>query len=581
MSQLLNNIRLRNKMLLIYFLCVFAPILLTNIIFYMNITNNVRDQRLQDINLAVEQIKNDFQLQVEDAVGLSSFLYSDYNINQILDRDFNQTEDYVEAYNTYVRPLLNNYNPLFSSIQGFTIYSDNNTLLHSGNVGILTNQVRQQEWYREGIEQAASQPIFLRTMTEDGRFLVFSLLRKMDYFSTSMYREKLVKIDFKMIDLNETFSNLNMPGSMYILNPRGEIEYTTDRSIDWQGSERVNYSSLPSSVIEFDKKFIGVSYLKGWRIVGTVDEDEIMSELWQFRYSIIWLAFIMTIIPTVIIRFMTRSINERIIRILKHMKRAKSQNFEMIEHGESRDEIGQLTVEFNSMISQIKALINDVYIADIQKKSMELERRKTQLNALQSQINPHFLFNALETIRMRSLMKKEHETARVIHSMAKSFRISLTWNRDLVTVREEMELVHCFLVIQQYRFEDKLIIQLDVDETTYDYTVPKMTLLPFVENACIHGIEPLKKGGTVNIQVAAEGEELLIRVWDNGVGMKADRVDQLYGYLQHDDIIGERIGIQNVIYRLKLIYGTDVRFELKSEPNKGTFIELRLPIRGQ
>lgn len=178
-------------------------------------------------------------------------------------------------------------------------------------------------------------------------------------------------------------------------------------------------------------------------------------------------------------------------------------------------------------------------------------------------------------------MKKEHETARVIHSMAKSFRISLTWNRDLVTVREEMELVHCFLVIQQYRFEDKLIIQLDVDETTYDYTVPKMTLLPFVENACIHGIEPLKKGGTVNIQVAAEGEKLLIRVWDNGVGMKADRVDQLYGYLQHDDIIGERIGIQNVIYRLKLIYGTDVRFELKSEPNKGTFIELSLPIRGQ
>ncbi|MFD1907679.1 sensor histidine kinase [Paenibacillus rhizoplanae] len=90
----------------------------------------------------------------------------------------------------------------------------------------------------------------------------------------------------------------------------------------------------------------------------------------------------------------------------------KTQQFQTIMHGESRDEIGQLTLEFNSMIMQIKALINDVYLTEIQKKSLELERRKAQLNALQSQINPHFLFNALETIRMRSLLKQENETAK-------------------------------------------------------------------------------------------------------------------------------------------------------------------------
>src|SRR5690606_33078744 len=103
-----------------------------------------------------------------------------------------------------------------------------------------------------------------------------------------------------------------------------------------------------------------------------------------------------------------------------------------IKTKETLDEIGQLTSEFNRMTLQIKSLINDVYVADIQKKNLEIERRRAQLNALQSQINPHFLFNALETIRMRSLIKKENETAKIIHNMAKIFRSSLTWSKDKI-----------------------------------------------------------------------------------------------------------------------------------------------------
>ncbi|MFD2877163.1 sensor histidine kinase [Paenibacillus rhizoplanae] len=122
----------------------------------------------------------------------------------------------------------------------------------------------------------------------------------------------------------------------------------------------------------------------------------------------------------------------------------KTQQFQTIMHGESRDEIGQLTLEFNSMIMQIKALINDVYLTEIQKKSLELERRKAQLNALQSQINPHFLFNALETIRMRSLLKQENETAKIIQSMAMILRSSLTWNKEWVSVEEELGFILCF-----------------------------------------------------------------------------------------------------------------------------------------
>lgn len=182
----------------------------------------------------------------------------------------------------------------------------------------------------------------------------------------------------------------------------------------------------------------------------------------------------------------------------------KTQQFQTIMHGESRDEIGQLTLEFNSMIMQIKALINDVYLTEIQKKSLELER-KAQLNALQSQINPHFLFNALETIRMRSLLKQENETAKIIQSMAMILRSSLTWNKEWVSVEEELGFILCFLDIQKYRFEDKLSYHIDVQPEAYACVVPKMVFLPFVENASIHGIEPLKKAEALRSASAWRG----------------------------------------------------------------------------
>lgn len=130
----------------------------------------------------------------------------------MLDRNFTQTEDYVEAYDLYLRSTLNNYSPFSSSLQNKTIYVDNPTLLNSGNIGILSGEVRESVWYKEWMQEASSQPIFVRINEADGRFQSFSVLRRMDYFADRMDKEKLVKIDFKTIDLMEVFANLNVQG---------------------------------------------------------------------------------------------------------------------------------------------------------------------------------------------------------------------------------------------------------------------------------------------------------------------------------------------------------------------------------
>ena len=571
----MNDTRLRNKMLLVYFLCIFIPMIITNTIFYNTISDNVRDRRVRDIDRAVEQIRNDFRTHIGEAVELSAFFYADYNTNDALERAYGSEAEFLDAYDQYLWPVLNNYSSISNTLQNITIYVDNPTMLHSGNIGWLSEELKQTSWYSSSMLDSRSYPAFTR-METDGEFDYFSLVRRLDYYARRMHYEKLLKIDFKMIDLMEVFTTLNIPGDLYLINPEGQIEYTTNPDINWRES-LVPYAVESKDIIEFKKDFGEISHLSGWTIAATVHDTEVIEEVRKSRGFILWSACLMIVVSTVIILLIVRSINTRVVKVLKHMKKVKNQNFEMISGEESSDEIGQLTVEFNHMIMQIKTLIDDVYVAEIRAKSLELERRKAQWNALQSQINPHFLFNALETIRMRSLLKKETETAKMIQSMAKVFRSSLTWNEDQIPVEKELEFVKCFLDIQQYRFEEKLEYTLDVSPEALVCKVPKMIFLPFVENSCIHGIETLAEDGRIDIRIAVIGNELVFTVSDNGGGMRQEVVDMLYRYLESDDMMGERIGVQNVIYRARMIYGDKFGFDVNSRLGEGTQITLTLP----
>lgn len=574
-------------MLILYILSVFLPIVLTNVIFYNVTTENVKNQRMKDISRAVEQINNEFRSEVEDAVTISSVFYTDYNLNQILETDYKEPADYIEAYDTYFRRILNSYTPVYTSIQSIKIYVENPTMLHSGGVGYLSDEVKQTDWFRLLKKRNNAYPIFIRTQQEDLYLKskenvmrdTFSIIREMNYFESKNKWQKFLKIDLKTSTIDQVFQNQNLQGNIYLVNDKGQIEYTTDPAVDWR-RETVAYDSLefPPDAIAFHAESSYVSYLENWRIIGTISEEEVLKDVRQSREFVIVLACLNIVIPTLIILWITRSLHERLVRILRHMKKVKNQHFDTIKQAEFSDEIGQLTSEFNRMTIQVKSLIDDVYIADIQTKSLELERRKAQLNALQSQINPHFLFNALETIRMRSLIKDETETAKIIHNMAKIFRTSLTWGKDRVMVSEEVEFIVCFLEIQKYRFEDRMNYRIHIDPSARDCMVPKMMFLPFVENASIHGIEPLRHGGKIEVQVERDVDMLIFSISDNGIGMDEEKVKQFYGYLESDEELGERIGVQNVIYRLKLIYGDRFQLLIKSMPGQGTFIRVVVPV---
>ncbi|MCI3925120.1 sensor histidine kinase [Paenibacillus sp. TRM 82003] len=577
----LNHVKLRDKMLIVYFLCVLVPIVLTNVVFYTVTTNNIRNQKIEDIGITLEKAKNDMRSQFDVAHGISAVLNTDYFLNESLERHYDSPGEYVDAYHENIFWTVNKYTPAYNSVKNITIYTDNPTIISGGFVLSLTDEVRQAPWFQE--IDANADPVIVRHghLAPVGYEYVYSMIRKLNYTTENQNQwVKIVKIDIHPDAIRQVFSSLSLDGDVFLVDENNVIQYTNRRDIGWMFTEtKYDASFLPSDVITFEERYAEAG-LEGWRIVLAMSDESAFQELRKSRGFILYLAVTNVVLPTAIILWIVKSITSRLIRLLRHMKKVKTGSFETVAYSDDRDEIGQLTSEFNRMTLQIKTLIDDVYIADIQKKDLELKRNKAQLHALQSQINPHFLFNVLATIRTRSMMKNEEETARIIANLAKIFRKSLQWGKDWVTVRDEIDLVISFLEIQKYRFGDKLNYQIHVHESAYERTIPKMMLQPLVENASIHGIEPLKQDGAIDITVEHRDRSLYFTVKDNGVGIDKPSMDRLLRSLRNSEDMSESIGMKNVYYRLRMYYDGDADFEIASVPGQGTEIRIRIPDDG-
>ncbi|MEH7416883.1 sensor histidine kinase [Neobacillus drentensis] len=572
-----HNVRLSKKLLIMYICSVFIPIVLTNIIFYAVTINNVKQQQMHDSQLALNQISNDFGKIIDDAVGISSSLYTNTNINLFLEKDYPSDMDYVDDYDTYLRTF-NQSSPINPSINSIRFYTDNPTIIYSGGVYPLTEEIKKSAWYKQLMETNYTSPIVLNSMI-DNQTSTFSIIRKLDYFNFNN-KQKIVKIEINPATIEKIFNNVTFKGDIYLLNNKGEIEYSTKKNLSWR-EKLIPFSKISKTnkTVLLNSTYLDQAYLQNWKVVGTVSEKTLLKTVNKSGRFIIYLAFINIILPIVIIILISRSFLRRLQRIFRHVKKMGDQNFEKIPDPEYTDEIGILTSEFNRMVKKIEELIQDVFMANIQKQEMEIKRNRAQLSALQSQINPHFLFNALETIRMRSLMKEEIETANIIHNMAKIFRNSLTWGKDMVTVRSEVNLVLSFLEIQKYRFGDKLDYEIDIDDAAEHCMIPNMALQPFVENASIHGIEPLKGNGKISVKVTVNQDILTCIVMDNGVGMRQDKKEEILYSLENEDEMGKSVGIKNVFYRLKLYYADQFRFYVDSEKEKGTIITIKIPYK--
>ncbi|WP_158602191.1 cache domain-containing sensor histidine kinase [Cohnella endophytica] len=321
-----------------------------------------------------------------------------------------------------------------------------------------------------------------------------------------------------------------------------------------------------------DKRLISHDFspFTGWHVFVVQPKRLLLKELDQI--SIITIAFVsLCLIAAIFLSwFGTTLITKPMRKLLKSMRLLQNGDFTQRVQFATRDEIGQLGHGYNVMVRRIEELINDVY-------DTKLKQKEAELKTLQEQINPHFLYNTLDMIYWSARKQQENELSEMVYALSRMFRLRLNNGQSMITLEQELELVRHYLHLQRYRFKDRFAYEIRASPEQLELLIPKLLIQPLVENAFLHGIEPLNEGGLIQVACDMDDSCLRIQVIDNGSGISARRLQLLNGDNQ-DAKPG--FALKNIQERLLLAYGDEAALLIESTEGRGTLVTLRIPRTG-
>lgn len=327
-------------------------------------------------------------------------------------------------------------------------------------------------------------------------------------------------------------------------------------------------------------KMNGIRYLirfdtseeTNWKVVNLIPINELNRSINNMRMSTTAVTILLISLTLAFILLISRQIVLPIKKLSQLMKIVVKGDFSVKIDIKSKDEIGQLANSFNNMTNQINKLINEILKDKVERKELELQM-------LQYQINPHFLYNTLESIQMMALINEDEQTSDMAYALGKILRYGISKNHEIVTVREELSNLTDYVMLQKVRFEDIFDIDIDIDPQLDDYKIIKLILQPIVENSIYHGLKDTPSGGMIKILGYAKDENILFQVIDNGMGMEPEKVVELNEYINELNDSFTSIGLKNINKRIKLRYGDFYGIQVTSQVNVGCTVTVVLPIQ--
>lgn len=306
--------------------------------------------------------------------------------------------------------------------------------------------------------------------------------------------------------------------------------------------------------------------LKGfnWYIASITPYDFINSDIQSLRKEMIIISVLFILVILIFSYFLYSSIKVPLYNLLNKMKRVSKGDLTVEVNDFYKDEIGVISDNFDSMLRRVNDLIKKT-------KLQEIEKRDLEIRMLQAQINPHFLFNTLNSLKWTALMNQDYTVSEGLSSLAELLRNTIIDKNELVTIKEELDNIKNYVVIQKIRYGNSFDVEYEVDENLLDNKVIKFILQPIVENSIIHGIDENKENQKIIINVTEEGEEILISIKDNGKGFNSKEK------VKDNKLSG--IGWNNVDERIKLTFGVGYGTTINSEVNKGTVVRIIIPKR--
>ncbi|MCL6591296.1 MAG: sensor histidine kinase [Firmicutes bacterium] len=586
LDRLLNDFSISQKMMLIFVGCVILPFLIQNIFYYNATEKNIQNEVMQRLTQSLSEKTGKVNGCISGTISFSLRYNTNQELYKFLDTNYSSSLNYFIEYQDHVKDLLLSdltYNPQLFQL---TLYTDNPTIVS----GALVKKIASGDFetlgenlldYRlDPLTPAPKGPKLRIALippgltTSNDRSL--SIIRPLKYYPEYSKYQKAIRIDINLLYISSMLRENDLFDNIVLVDSDSRIIASANTYHEFGPFDIFSEAKLKKGIVVLKQPLADIPL----SLYGFYDTNLVAKEFNKMRRETILIAFGSMLLAFFCILLVAGNITKRTKQVVNLSKDIARGNFAQISQNEiGRDEIGILAESINQMSLQLQTLIDEEYNAQLTQAHLERETVQAKLLALQSQVNPHFIFNTLECIRLKASAKNEAETAKIIMYVSKMFRHLINWDDDIILLSEDIKFLEEFLYIQKYRFGDEFEYSVTVAEAAKNCLLPKLIIQPVVENACVHGVESISQNRKVDVGVTANNGQLLISVADNGIGIDESRLSELKRMLQGGEKLTHSVGLYNLYQRLYLYYGKNFAIDVQSQKRQGTKVNIVIPVR--
>ena len=553
--------------------------LILGIVLYLRFSTSTREETIQSTRRLMEQTGESLEDYLVNMRQISDTAY--YYL--IKENDFSS---YGEDIQSRINLL---YEANRDSLQSIVVYNNYGSLLAAEPVATQKENlnVTEQGWFVQAMAEVENMHFstpHIQNLFDDNTFRyywVISLSRAIEITRDGKTELGVLLVDMDYSVISRMLDQINVTENgqyYYLCDSSGEIIYHPRRiQISDKISSENNEIAPGYKDGVYDETFQGerrkivvntISYT-GWKLVGVIPYSAFTYGMIDIRYFIILLMLLMLMMLAVVNRIASQGISRPILRLNDSVREYEAGEKPEIYIG-GPQEIRHLGHSIQKSYEQIEELMKKIVLE-------QNERRKSELDALQSQINPHFLYNTLESITWMVEGERNDDAVFMISQLARLFRISLSKGRTIISIRDEIQHAQSYMNIQKIRYKNTFSIEFDVEPEIYSYSTVKLILQPLLENAINYGVSGLDENGEIRVEGRKEGEQILLSVTDNGIGMSEEEASLVLTDSSRIHKRGSGVGLVNVNRRIQIYFGNEYGLSIESELDEGTRVLIRIP----
>lgn len=553
--------------------------LILGVVLYLRFSNSAREETIRSTRKLMEQTGENLEEYLVSMRQISDTVY--YNV--IKENDFeNNKQDIQSGMN-----LL--YEANKENLRSIALYNNYGSLITAEPVAAQKEDpdVTNQEWYLKAMEEMENMHFStphiqnLFNDTAQSYYWVISLSRVVELTNQGIPQSGVLLVDMDFSSISRMMKQINEVNNgqyYYLCDSNGEIIYhprqiqISDGIYDENSKRAATYKDgVYDEAFEGENRKVVVNTISytGWKLVGVIPYSTFNHGMVNIRYFVAILILLMTMMLVVINRVVSLRISSPILKLNRSVRKYEAGEKPEIYIGGSQ-EIRHLGYSIQKSYEQIDDLMKKIVLE-------QNERRKSELDALQSQIHPHFLYNTLESITWMIEGERNDEAVFMISQLARLFRISLSKGRTVITIKDELQHAQSYMNIQKVRYKNSFSVTFDVDEELYSYCTVKLILQPLLENAINYGVSGMEDSGEIVVTGKRKEDKIVLSVSDNGLGMSEEEAALVLTDSNRIHKHGSGVGLVNVNSRIQILFGKEYGLLVESEPDEGTRVSICIP----